>query len=248
MKLKFLDGLGCVALLVLLVASPAQAQQNLFNAPSGTITPKGKIFYQHQINLYDYNYVASKQHFVYGLGRNFEVGVNLLNVSMRPFARQERFFDVNYRDTTTAFGPIVALTGQKLFKLNERLAASVGTQAGVNLGFNGYAPQFTHFSYGLLTFEPRHHLRLVAGAYYSDRRFIGPGNQTGFLFGYEIPINKRFYLMGDFISGRTESSVSVIGGFYNVTDQFQLCLGALVPNPGSPAGMGLVLEVNLFNF
>ncbi len=224
------------------------AQQNLFNAPSGTITPKGKWFYQHQYNFYNSSKQASKQHFVFGLGNNWEVGVNLLNVTMKPGNREKPFIPVNYRDSTQALGPIVAITGQKLFQLADHWQATIGTQAGSNIAFNGHGPQFTHFTYSLLIWEPRHHWRFVGGAYYSDWRFIGPGNRAGFMLGYEIPITKNFYLMGDIISGRTESSLSAIGGMYNITPQFQVCLGALLPNPGSTATGGVVFEINLFNF
>jgi hypothetical protein len=224
------------------------AQQNLFNAPSGTITPKGKWFYQHQFNYYNPGKQASKQHFVYGLGSNFEVGVNLLNVGIKPFNPEKPLIPINYRDQSQALGPILAITGQKLFQLGEHWQASVGTQVGSNLAFNGDRPQFTHFSYSLLIWEPRHHWRFVAGPYYTDWRIVGPGNRAGLMLGYEIPITKNFYLMGDVISGRTESSVSVIGGMYNVSRYVQLCLGAMVANPASPSPNGIVFEVNLFNF
>jgi len=56
---------------------PALAQQNLFNIPSGDITPKNKIFYQHQFNVYPKKF-ESKAHFVYGLGGGWDAGLNLV--------------------------------------------------------------------------------------------------------------------------------------------------------------------------
>ena len=53
------------------------SQQNLFNIPSGDITPKNKIFYQHQFNVYNSN-LDSKSHFVYGIGNGFDIGCNLI--------------------------------------------------------------------------------------------------------------------------------------------------------------------------
>jgi hypothetical protein len=54
--------------------------------------------------------------------------------------------------------------------------------------------------------------------------------------------------MGDFISGRNATSVSVLGINYLATRRLQLCLGALLPNPGSDNQSGVVLELNLLGY
>ena len=66
-----------IFLFIIINITKIQAQQNLFNIPSGDITPKGKLFYQHQINTYR-NKFESKGHFVYGLGKGWDVGANLV--------------------------------------------------------------------------------------------------------------------------------------------------------------------------
>jgi hypothetical protein len=53
--------------------------------------------------------------------------------------------------------------------------------------------------------------------------------------------------MGDWVSGDTKNSVSVIGGMVDVASGIQVCYGYLIPNPKSQEGHGLVLELNLFN-
>lgn len=202
----------CFARVVLLLlcavcALQVQAQQNLFNSPSGSMTPKGKFFYQHQLNIYNPNKLASKQHFVYGLGSNWEIGMNLLNVNIKPGVRNAPLFDLNYNDRTESLGPIVAITGQKLFQLSKHWQTSIGTQVGLNLVTNGTAPQPTHYTYSLLIWQPKYHWRFVGGVYQSDWRLIGPGNSRGIMLGYEVPLSKNFYLMGDFISGDRKSVV-----------------------------------------
>lgn len=42
-----------------------------------TLHPKESFFYQHQINTYG-NKFESKGHFVYGLGKGWDVGVNIV--------------------------------------------------------------------------------------------------------------------------------------------------------------------------
>ena len=78
--------------------------------------------------------------------------------------------------------------------------------------------------------------------------FVGTGNTRGVLLGYEYKLSKRWYLMGDWISGRNDAAVAVIGGMFNVSKKVQVCAGWLLPNPNTPKPMGLVLELNLLGW
>ncbi|MBY0436528.1 MAG: hypothetical protein K2U26_20735 [Cyclobacteriaceae bacterium] len=66
---------------VLLLATQAQGQQNLFNVPSSDITPKAKPFFQQQLNLSS-GLVQFNSTFSYGLGRGAEIGVNILGLNV----------------------------------------------------------------------------------------------------------------------------------------------------------------------
>jgi hypothetical protein len=78
--------------------------------------------------------------------------------------------------------------------------------------------------------------------------FVGDGNTFGFKAGYEFKLLKRWYLMGDWVSGNNDASVMVLGGMYNITKRFQICAGWQIPNPKTPKPMGLVLEINLMGW
>ena len=235
-------------LLLLLVATAAQAQQNLFNIPAGDLTPTGKFFYQHQTNVYGPRELESKNHFVYGLGRGWEAGLNVVNIKM-DFRNGGDVFAVNRHDPSRPLKPLVQLTGQKFFVLSPTLSTSLGTQVGTNpLRFGGAARRLTHFSYNTWVWSPRHHVKLVAGPYLSDRGTLGAGNRAGVLLGAELPLTKKVLLMGDFVSGRNATSVSVLGINYLATRRVQLCLGALLPNPGSHNRAGVVFELNLLGY
>lgn len=226
----------------------AQAQQNLFNIPAGELTPQGKVFYQHQTNVYGPGDLESKNHLVYGLGRGWEMGVNVLNIKM-DFGRRGDVFTVNRRDSERPLKPLVQLTGQKFFVLSPQLSTSLGTQVGTNpIRFGGAGRRLTHFSYNTWIWSPRHHVRVVAGPYLSDRGTLGAGNRAGILLGAEYPLSNKLLLMGDFISGNNATSVSVLGINYLATKRVQFCLGALLPNPGSRNRGGLVLELNLLGY
>ncbi|MFM7853174.1 MAG: hypothetical protein ACKO96_14940, partial [Flammeovirgaceae bacterium] len=45
--------IGVSSLFIFFCAIASNAQQNLFNIPSGDITRQGKFFYQHQLNIYN---------------------------------------------------------------------------------------------------------------------------------------------------------------------------------------------------
>jgi hypothetical protein len=78
--------------------------------------------------------------------------------------------------------------------------------------------------------------------------FVGQGNTFGAMLGYELKLSKRWYLMGDWVSGNNDASVAVIGGMYNLTKRIQLCAGWQIPNPSTPKDMGVVLEINLLGW
>jgi hypothetical protein len=237
-----------VLLLVLLGLPAARAQQNLFNIPSADLTPPGKVFFQHQSNLYGHGYWEAKNHFVYGLGKGWEAGVNVVNIQMN-FRRGDEWLGINRSDRRVPLAPLVKLTGQKFFVLSPHLSTSVGTQVGLNpVRFGGQHRELTHFSYHLWKWTPRHHVKVVAGPYLSDRGTLGAGNRAGLLIGGEFPLSKKLLLMGDFISGSNYASVSVLGINYLVTKRVQLCLGGMVPNPGSGNRPGLVFELNLLGY
>jgi hypothetical protein len=63
--------------------SKGWAQQNLFNVPSAEITEKNKFFFQQQFNI-DSNAGDSNTTVDYGLGNNWEVGINLFNLDLYP--------------------------------------------------------------------------------------------------------------------------------------------------------------------
>jgi hypothetical protein len=235
--------------LTAVTARPLLAQQNLFNIPSGDLTPRGKFFFQHQTNFYSPTNTESKNHFVYGLGSGFEAGVNVVNLKIdwRNRYRNTDFLTVNNSDRSVPLKPLIQLTGQKFFFLGDKFKSTVGTQVGfsaVNLG----GTRLTHFTYNTWVYEPKPHAKLVVGPYLTDRGTVGGGNNVGVLVGFEYPVHKRLLIMGDFISGNNATSVSVLGFNFLATNRLQLCLGALVPNPGSGNPAGVVFELNLLGF
>ena len=234
------------------------AQQNLFNIPSGDVTSKQELFYQHQLNFYEYYKFESKSHFVKGLGKGWEIGVNLINAKFN--FNNPNFFVINETVdglNDSALSPLFLLTGQKQFALSEKIKLNLGTQIGTNFAAGWQNKQFAHFTYALVQFELPHHIKLIGGGYLSNDAFLGTGNDKGFMLGYEIPLSKRWWLMGDHISGHHSNGMSVIGGLYNISNSVQICFGGLISNRYNQqfqADFGdrfidaLVIELNLLSW
>lgn len=222
------------------------AQQNLFNIPSGDVTEKNKIFYQHQINLYATK-LESKAHFVYGLGKGWDIGANL--VSKKFNFHPEWKFLINDDYKRGALYPFLMLTAQKQFNISHNFDLNLGTQSGFNISDNLNNKELAFFNYAIgVLYLMDKKSRIVGGLYHTNKIFVGEGNKIGIVLGYELKLSKRFYLMGDWISGNNAQSVTVIGGMYNVTKRVQFCSGLLLPNPRLDSPAGIVLEINILGW
>ena len=235
-----------IFLFIIINITKIQAQQNLFNIPSGDITPKGKLFYQHQINTYR-NKFESKGHFVYGLGKGWDVGANLVGTGA--------YFNPNWKPIYNndfsggqALTPTLMATLQKQFAIHEKWAMNLGTQSGANLTGNTENIQVAYFHYGLLSYRIKPGRKLLIGPYITNNQYVGSGNTVGVQMGYEWKVTDKFYLMGDFISGNNESAVLVPGIMYNVSNRVQLCLGYMLPNPNTQKNQAIVFEFNWYGW
>lgn len=235
-----------ISILFVLFSSELLGQQNLFNIPSGDITASKKIFYQHQLNVYREK-LESKAHFVYGLGKGWDAGINLVGKGFY-FTPEWRALH-NDDPNKGAVYPILMGTLQKQFKIIKNFAINFGGQAGYNLSGKISNKEITYYLYGIgIFYFMKSKSRIVGGIYQTNQMFVGSGNTFGAKLGYEINLSKRWYLMGDWVSGNNDSSVGVFGGMYNLTKRVQLCAGLLVPNPNTPKPMGIVLELNLLGW
>lgn len=238
---------GCL-IFGMLVWADGEAQQNFFNIPSGDVTPRNKAFFQQQVNVTTFSQYAAKSHFVYGLGKGWDIGFNALNMNF-DFQKTPVFRTSAPPAQSTPFYPVGVFTAQKQWNLHKKWSVNLGTQAGTNLSQSIQRKRFTHFTYALTQFRPKEGIKLVGGLYNTDREMVGEGNNTGIIAGAEIHLNHHWLFMVDHISGNNKNGVSVIGFTYNVTPRFQLCAGWQIPNARNSAELqALVLEVNLFNF
>ncbi len=238
-------------LLFTFLSATCVAQQNLFNIPSGDITRKGKFFYQHQINMYSENQFESKSHLVYGLGKNWDVGLNVVDLPIS-FKKGTSLVSANDKRGTYPYYPLWMITAQKQFDVGHHFQINMGTQAGGNIPANGGHYDWVYKNYALGRYNLGDHKGFfIAGPYHANDVYFGPnssGQHFGWMFGYEIPLSERISLMGDFISGQNKKSVSTVGGVYNVSKRLQLCVAALLAYPNQELSKGAVIEINWYGY
>jgi hypothetical protein len=223
------------------------SQQNLFNVPSGDIIKQNKVFYQHQLNFYAVNEFESKSHFVYGLGKNWDIGFNLIDVPVR--IGKGHIFSYNNLTISKPLYPLFLFTGQKQWNLSKSLQFNIGTQTGANISPEISGKRFASLTYGLFRLKNERGF-VIGGPYVSNDVFTGgpPQWRTGYMLGYEYYITERWLLMGDFISGAHTKSQTIIGGGYNISKRLQLFVGALLAFPNRELQDGVVFELNWFNY
>jgi len=232
-----------VCSLVLSSLCKVEAQQNLFNVPSSDITPKDKIFFQQQVNDFTNGFQLNST-FSYGLGSDFECGVNILGLT----------YDFNdgflYSDSIVPYSPLICINAQKKIKINERLSFAAGTQ----IGFHN---EHTLTSYIFLnTVYQFHntHSKLISGIYYSSDGFFGSESRSffehgiakniGIQCGIEQQIIKdKLLFQADLITGKHTMGENVTGFAYFITPLWILSAGYQTPLFNSTSQKAIVLEL-----
>lgn len=216
-------------LLIFVFFRPTEAQQSLFNAFSGDRTLEGKHFFQAQSNIIHGNAVLNNT-YNYGLSPSWEIGANLFDVPLSKI-------DDLYQDEE------FLLNGQYFLKVLPFLQLSVGAQSGfVSTAQNEkkYAQllfvnsKWTHIETGA---------RVVLGLLKGNNNFLH-SNAPLLQLGLEYPIFKeRLHFVTDYISGKTENSVGVIGFTTFMTKHWALSLGYQHPADSRRNSEGVVIEM-----
>jgi hypothetical protein len=188
---------------------------------------------------------------VFGLGKNWDVGLNVVDLPIS-FKKGTSLFSANDKRGTYPYYPLWMITAQKQFDVGHHFQINVGTQAGGNIPANSGHYDWVYKNYALGRYNLGDHKGFfIAGPYHANDVYFGPnssGQHFGWMFGYEIPLSERISLMGDFISGQNKKSVSTVGGVYNVSKRLQLCVAALVAYPNEELSKGAVIEINWYGY
>ncbi len=230
-------------LLLICLSNVVVAQQSFFNVPSSDITTKNKLFFQQQVSIFQTGMQVNST-CSYGLGKNFEAGLNLLGVT---YEFDNKFL---FNDRVPPYSPLFVINGQKKFVLSRSFSIGTGTQLGLNR--IGKAAEYA-YSNGVCRVE-KSKTKLVAGLYYSSDGFFGPESRNwsdnpaikkfGLQWGIEQNLWKdKLFLQTDYISGRHSLGQIVFGGAYCVSHHWVVSSGLQVATSHSKAMDELVFEL-----
>lgn len=205
-----------------LCTTTALAQESYFNVPESDVAKAHKITVQQQFSIQDY--YRSLTTFDYGLGKDWEIGANLLNLDYYP--DQSRILR-NDSTSERAYSPLLLLNAQKIFKLPSGFHVGVGGQAGYNLTPDKNQRRFVGYGYVNLNKQfYDEHYKLTVGAYTGHVRYLGNGQQIGFQAGFDAGIfYEKLHLIGDWISGQHDVGQLALGLEVFLSKSLPLAIG-----------------------
>ena len=221
-------------LLALGACLPALAQESYFNVPESDVAEKNKFTVQQQFNIQDF--YRSLTTIDYGLGKDWEVGANLLNLDYYP---KSRSFQRNDSSTVSAYAPLLLLNSQKIFKLGNHFHIGLGGQAGLNLTPDKGQQQFVHYVYANLnkSFLDDHY-KITAGLYNGHVRYLGGDQVVGFQAGFDAGIfYQKLHILGDWTSGQHDVGQLVLGLEIYLSKSLPLALGWQRSNQDGSSGL-----------
>ncbi len=227
-------------LLLFLLFGKVVAQQNFINVPSIEITQKNRLFFQQQINFNEL--IQSNTTIDYGLGHNFEIGMNILGLNFNE--KQKSFLnnDTNDRDP---YNPLVLINALKRFELSDKIDLGIGTQLGINFDFDKKESE-AGLIYANLSFKDLliKESRCVIGAYYNSKHYGGTGNRIGAWIGTETPVTKKVHFIAESVLGYNAISYTSLALVYYPKKWLPLTLGLQIPNTKKNA-YSIVFELTL---
>ena len=223
-----------IFILILLSRTDSVAQLTVFNVSSSEITDARKISAQQQFEIQEE--IESSTTLTYGLGRNWEVGINLINLD---YSIKDRDFEVNDTSTAIPFAPLLLGNAQKVFELNNTFSVGIGAVAGTNL--TSHHRSFVYYGYTniLASLGSQDQYQLAAGPYISNHKYLSDGPFCGVQAPFDAGIfHKKLHLLGDWISGSHKKGKLSLGFEVFLTRRLPLAFGWQRSNgDGSQAGV-----------
>lgn len=203
------------------------SQQNFINVPSSEATTKHKLFFQQQLNFNEI--IQSNTTLDFGLGKGFEIGVNVLGLN---FSEKNKSFIKNDTNDIDPYNPLVMLNGLKQFELSQNLSITTGAQFGLNFRDNKRTTNAT-LVYVNLLFKNLiiKNSSIVIGGYYNTLHYGGRyGNRIGGWIGSEIPLVSKLHIVAESVIGDNSLSYTSLGIIYYPKKRIPITMGIQIPN------------------
>ena len=218
------------------------AQQNFINVPSAEVTTKKKLFFQQQVNINEI--IQTNSTMAYGLGKGFEIGVNVLGLN---FKTNQQFLIENDSFDKDPYNPLILLNGLKSFKINNQQSIALGTQFGFNYTErNSNKPaSLTYLNYRITDLFLKNSV-FVIGSYYNTLHYGGEGDRIGFWLASEIVLTEKFHFMAESVMGKNALAYTSLGVIYYPLKYMPLTFGVQIPNTENNA-YSFVFELTILS-
>ena len=229
--LKFLISI----LLYFNVYSVVVAQQTVFNVPNADITPKNRIFFEHESQFSPWGPVPNwlgTHYGAYGIGHNTEIDVSLFNASAP---------SLNNLSLGTGFKSSIPIPKLKDKLPKNEIKLIIGSEVITSLQGKGVG----NWTYTALSGRlPVTKTRLTAGVSYGSKQIFGR-DATVFIGAIEQPVTEKLILAVDWYSGEEHySGYFTAGVHYKMPKDSVLILGYQIPNGPKTGQSGFVVEIS----
>lgn len=217
--------------LTLMCSPRAAAQQTIFNVPSADVTPKGKVFLQHESQFRPHKpdaFWLGTHYGAVGVGANTELAATLFNVSS-PTS--------NNISLAVGFKSSIPILKERLKEREIKLV--VGGMIPISFDNRGVG----NWSYALGSARvPVLKTRVGAGVSIGPRQIFGRNN-VSFICSYEQPVSSKFALIGDWYSGTHGNALFIPGFSVALPKAVNLYCGYQIPNNRQSGRTGFVIEI-----
>lgn len=207
-------------LLVLLFVGCAVAQETVFNVPSGDVLDRGKVYTELDFSYRpDDAFKTYTPRVVVGLGKRFEVGVNINGIASPGPSSTTITPNIKWKVYDGGDNGWAFLMGDNLFIPVQNKGYDVGTWT--------YAEFAKQFKTGT---------RLTFGGYYASANVFAVAQRGGGQFAIEQAVGKKVTLAADWFTGKHGAGYLTPGAFIKLTPKLTWYVAYQVGNTGVSNG------------
>ena len=212
--------------------SQSWAQMTILNVPSADVTPKKRVFFQHESQFRTKEkgqFTNSTEYLATGIGANTELTATAFNLG-----------NLSHDNETLGLGfkSAIPLNISAIKEYQPKIIIS--SQAALSLSGNGVR----HWIYAAYNFTiPQTKTRLTLGASNGTKHIFGENN-TSAMLGFEQKITTKLSYVGDWYSGKTNGmGVFASALSYDFGSDLVAFAGYQIANSNRISRNGFIVEI-----
>jgi hypothetical protein len=210
----------------------ADAQETIFNVPSGDVLDKGKVYGEFDFAYrWDISAGAYTPRIVAGIGHKIEIGMNLNGIASPGPSQATPTLTVKWKAYDGGKNGWAFMVGDDVFVPVQNRTYNAG---------NYFYAEFTKML--------KSQTRFTFGGYNFSGNVVSTANKSGGQFGVEQPINKRLTLAADWFTGNHSLGYFTPGSVIKLSSRATAYAAYEIGNSGAANGNRLLLLELGWNF